>query len=38
METSAAFVTWPGLTLSLAVSMAWNLAVWQLRRHRAGQR
>jgi hypothetical protein len=32
------FGTWPGLTLSLAVSMAWNLAVWQLRRHRAGQR
>jgi hypothetical protein len=24
--------TWPGLTLALAVSVAWNLALWQLRR------
>ena len=28
--------TWPGLALALAVSVAWNLAVWQLRR-RAGR-
>jgi hypothetical protein len=28
--------TWPGLALALAVSVAWNLAIWQLRRYRAG--